>query len=390
MRVATLSDVCDVIMGQAPPGESYNDIEQGVPLLAGAGDFGATHPEPKRFTTDPGRLSDVGDILLCVRATIGGRNWSDRAYCLGRGAAALRVRPGALDSHYLWHWLPSAAPELARRARGSTFKQVTRDAVESLRIALPPLAEQRRIAAMLDKADGIRRKRRESLRLLDEFLHSAYAELVGQRDTNYPSWPQLRIADLADDRPDSMRTGPFGSALRHSEFVDKGVAVLGIDNAVQNRFAWRERRFITEEKYEKFRRYTVRPGDVIVTIMGTTGRSAVVPEDIPVAISTKHLAVITVDRSRVHPVFLSHALHSDPTVLAQISAANRGAIMAGLNLGIIKRLRLRVPPLPDQQQFADVVAQVSQTRDRLLLGSGETDRLFGSLAQRTFQGRGSA
>jgi type I restriction enzyme S subunit len=183
-----------------------------------------------------------------------------------------------------------------------------------------------------------------------------------------------------------MRTGPFGSTLRHSEFVDRGIAVLGIDNAVQNRFAWAERRFITEKKYEKFERYTVRPGDVIVTIMGTTGRSAVVPEDIPLAISTKHLAVITVDRSRVHPQFLSHAFHSDQTVLAQISAANRGAIMSGLNLGIIKRVRIRLPPLAAQQRFAYLVRTVSETRDRLSQASVEVDGLFDSLAQRAFRG----
>jgi type I restriction enzyme S subunit len=164
------------------------------------------------------------------------------------------------------------------------------------------------------------------------------------------------------------------------------VAVLGIDNAVQNRFAWEERRFITEEKYQQFKRYTVRPGDVIITIMGTTGRAAVVPEDIPLAISSKHLAVISVERSMVHPEFLAHAIHSDPTVLAQIAVANRGAIMSGLNLGIIKRLRVRLPPLALQEQFASFVTGVSKIHHQLTLAIDNAAKLFDSLAQRAFRG----
>ena len=181
-----------------------------------------------------------------------------------------------------------------------------------------------------------------------------------------------------------MRTGPFGSSLRHSEFVESGIAVLGIDNAVRNRFAWDERRYISEEKYQALRRYSVKPGDVIVTIMGTTGRSAVIPEDIPRAISTKHLAVITVDRSRVVPQFLSHTFHSDSVVLQQIAAANRGAIMNGLNLGTIKRLRLRLPPLELQQSFANAVAAANVVRARMSASGEEIDRLTTSLAHREF------
>lgn len=295
--------------------------------------------------------------------------------------------PDLVELRYLY-WALSRAG-LDNRAITTSIPGLNRDELYRTRIRLPPLAEQRRIAAVLDKADAVRRKRCDSIRLLDRFLRSAYAALVGHRNSQYPQWAQCQISQLADPDPKSIRTGPFGSSLKHSEFGDRGVAVLGIDNAVQNRFVWAERRFISEEKYAKFKRYTVRPGDVIITIMGTTGRSAVVPEDIPPAISTKHLAVITVDRSKVHPLFLSHAIHCDPTVLAQIAMANRGAIMSGLNLGIVKRLRLRIPPLPAQERFADLVGKITEARDCLALAAQEADQFFDSLSKEAFRGAAS-
>lgn len=161
--------------------------------------------------------------------------------------------------------------------------------------------------------------------------------------------------------------------------------MLGIDNAVQNRFVWAERRFISEAKFELLRRYEVRSGDVIVTIMGTTGRSAVVPDDIPRAISTKHIATVTPDRSRVIPQFLSHTIHSNSEVARQISAANHGAIMAGLNVGVIRRLRVRVPPLALQQQFETAVLKIYAVVDRMTQASHESDGLSGAVAQRAFR-----
>ncbi|MCX7309952.1 MAG: hypothetical protein NTZ72_19225 [Afipia sp.] len=106
------------------------------------------------------------------------------------------------------------------------------------------------IAVILDKADVIRRKREQALTLADDFLRSAYLNLVGLKHPSYEDWEPASIESLAADKRGSIRSGPFGSALLHGEFVNEGIAVLGIDNAVKNKFQWAERRFITHEKYE--------------------------------------------------------------------------------------------------------------------------------------------
>ncbi len=301
----------------------------------------------------------------------------------------LPILPGPdLDRDFLFHYLrhPKVVEQAVLRCAGANLPRISPRDLATFDVPVPPLAEQRRIANILDKADAIRRKRNEAIALTEELLRSAFLEMVGPGARDYSNWPVRTVESLAARVPNAMRTGPFGSDLRHSEFVDEGIAVLGIDNAVQNRFAWGERRFITQEKYERLRRYTVFPGDVIVTIMGTTGRSAVVPDDIPTAITTKHLATITLDLEQAEPEFISQALFRHPEALKQIASANRGAIMSGLNLGLIKALRVPIPPIKRQREFARATAWVRALAERMSLVR-ETEVLFNSLVARAFSDR---
>lgn len=269
---------------------------------------------------------------------------------------------------------------------GGSLVRARPENVGRIEITLPTLSEQKRIADILDKAESIRHKRQLNVRTVDELIHSTFMRIVGPDAQGYCDWPIREIQDLASCEPGSMRTGPFGSTLKHSEFVDEGVAVLGIDNAVKNQFAWDQRRFITKEKYEELKRYTVHPGDVLITIMATTGRSAVVPEDIPVAINTKHLACITLARTKAEPEFVSNAIHRHPEVLKQLGASGRGAIMTGLNLGIIKKIGIPTPPIEVQRQFTNVLEECRNLQMRLQHASIESDNLFNSLVQSAFKG----
>ncbi len=151
----------------------------------------------------------------------------------------IRADKAALDSRYAYYWFlnPCTRHEVRQLVKGIHLypKDVAR-----LQIPLPPLEEQHRIAAILDKADAVRRKRQQAIALTEELLQSAFLNLVSSKHSAYSEWKEISLADLALPTKNSMRTGPFGSTLRHSEFVEEGIAVLGIDNAVQNRFAWNE------------------------------------------------------------------------------------------------------------------------------------------------------
>ena len=242
-------------------------------------------------------------------------------------------------------------------ATGSVRDNLKLSDLGKLPVNLRPLDEQRRIAAVLDKVSDLIAKRRQQLEKLDLLVKARFTEMFCNPIEN-ENWEFVNMADISTD----MRTGPFGSALRHNEFVETGIFVLGIDNAVENRFTYNRMRYITEEKYEQLKRYTVRPGDVIITIMGTVGRSAVIPDNIPKAINTKHLACLTINRSKAQPMFVCCAFQMHPEIRQQLTGQAKGAIMDGLNLTIIKKLSFKLPPLEIQNEFVKFFGATEKTK----------------------------
>ncbi len=299
----------------------------------------------------------------------------------------VRTKLQLVDPIYLARFFqsPQYWAQISKTSVGTAQPGVNASKLRELLVPLPPIEEQRRIAAILDKADVIRRKRQEAIALTEQILRSTFLEMFG--DPVGHGWPMTTVGDLVDHTNGSIRTGPFGSDLRHSEFVDTGVAVLGIDNAVENNFSWGKPRFITPEKYNDLRRYTVFPGDVIITIMGTCGRCAIVPHDIQPAINTKHLCCITLDKARCLPEFLHSYFLFHWTALAYLERTAKGAIMAGLNLGIIKALPVPVVPMVLQRRYQAFASALACTRRRQREQASNAEALFTSLVQCAFTGQ---
>lgn len=326
------------------------------------------------------RMENTKKVLVIEEAT--------KDIIVSTGFVVLRLDKSIIDPVYLYYVINSEMFQKQKNkyCKGATQKAINNQGLSKIMIPVPDLEEQRRIAACLNKTYSLINNRKEAIVKLDELVQSYFLNVVGPLAKGYKDWKKIKVQDVAKSERGSMRTGPFGSDLKHSEFVGEGIAVLGIDNAVKNHFTWGERRFITQEKYEKLKRYTVKPKDVIITIMGTTGRSAVIPEEIPLAITTKHLATITLNRDIALPEFLSYAIHSHPEILYQIMKANKGAIMNGLNLTVIKGLELNLPPLEEQKKFQYFYTQIQSQRESMMRSLTLIEESFQSLLQLAFKG----
>ncbi|MCC4273915.1 restriction endonuclease subunit S [Marinomonas communis] len=350
---------------------------------------------PSEFVKRDEQVLEQGDLLISSA-----NSWElvgkvvrvpelDYIATAGGFISILRPNRELVDPDYLYRFISLDDTQHSIRHLGrqtTNISNLDRKRFLELEIPLPPLDVQRQIAAVLEKADTLRNQCQQMEQELNALAQSVFLFNVGDNSDDHTKWPLRTIESLCSSEKGSMRTGPFGSDLKHSEFVEFGYPVIGIDNAVDNEFKWKERRFITEEKYEKLKRYRVKPKDIIITIMGTVGRVAVIPDDIPISISTKHLAVLTINNSIALPEFISDAFRYSTLINRQISKKNKGAIMDGLNLGLIKSLQLRLPPIETQKKYLlqreHFLTVLFDCRTRYQ----ELNNNFNSLMQRAFKG----
>ncbi len=301
------------------------------------------------------RILPVGSVLVSCIGNLGKVGLNSVPVAFNQQINAILPCPERAIPKFLFYQAksPGFQDQLNALASGTTVPIVNKSKFNSIGVALPPLDEQKRIVAILDEAfaeiEAANANVEANVDNAQSLFDSAFGSITGT--SRHRGWRVVKVADLASQRKNAIRTGPFGSQLLHSEFVDDGVAVLGIDNVVRNSFTWDKRRFITNAKFEALRRYQAFPGDVMITIMGTCGRCAVVPDNIPQAITSKHICCITLDADRCLPGYLHQYFLHHPVAREYLESQAKGSIMAGLNMAIIKDLPVDVPPVEEQPEI---------------------------------------
>ncbi len=159
--------------------------------------------------------------------------------------------------------------------------------------------------------------------------------------------------------------------LKH-ELVEDGIPFLGIDNIHTEHFEPEFRRFVSERKFLELAKYKVRPRDVVITIMGTVGRCCVIPEDLELALSSKHLWTMTFDPEKVFPGLVCWQLNHSSWAQAWFRRAMQGGIMDAIQSSTLKTLQLPVPSIDEQ---ALINARYSKISTRILQDTKQLEKL---------------
>ena len=303
---------------------------------------------------------------------------------LSTGFAVLRPNPEILDAKFLQSWINTEAFQSAkdRLCSGATQKAITNAKIKTLQIPLPPLAEQKRIAAILDAADALRTKRRESLEQLDTLLQSTFLEMFGDPVTNPMGWEVVTIENAALHIGDGNYSSKYPKA---SDFVSKGVPFIRANNIEGNTVIPADMRFISEEQHAKLKKGHLLAGDVLITTRGDVGQVAVVPHEFDDANINAQLVLLRPTNSTISSRYLCHLLATS-SMRQKIKSVETGVALKQLPIRSLKKISLIIPPLDLQNRFVSIVESVEQQKVTQRQHLEELDMLFAALQQRAFNG----
>ncbi len=302
----------------------------------------------------------------------------------------LRPRKDLLDRDFLaWYLRSPAFLEFSKlNTRGANLPRIAMDALWAHQVPTPALGEQRRIATRVREAmvrvDELRTLRGDLMREVIVVRAAAVTEAIATLRARHR---EASIGELVGSGPGLMASGPFGSQLKHGDFVAAGTLVIGIANVQRDRFDPVRKWMVDDATLARLGRYRVRPADMLVTIMGTVGRTCVVPDDIGDAVTSKHVYRIRFTSGRVLPRFVSIAINYDRETVRRLHGEAIGGVMPGLNAGKLRELRLPVPPLDEQQRLIETVDRLARLAEiEAQAGTTPETHLASSILRRAFAG----
>lgn len=297
------------------------------------------------------------------------------------GFCVLRPIQSHLDSDYLFQWVRSHSfvGDMMRKATGASYPAVSDRIVKDSEIPLPPLNEQKRIAAILVKADQLRQKRRQAIALLDSLTQSIFLEMFGDPATNPKSWPVKSIGDLLD----SANYGTSGKAGADGEFP-----ILRMGNVTSDgRIDVTDLKYIDLRKIER-PKYTIRRGDLLFNRTNSAdlvGKTAVFDLDDEFAFAGYLVRART--NKKATPEFISAYLNSSYGKALLRGMAKSIVGMANINAKEMQGIAIPAPPIELQRQFSEKLDRVKKMRQKFLPLVARGESLFFSLQHRAFSGQ---
>ncbi|TFG46428.1 MAG: restriction endonuclease subunit S [Candidatus Brocadiia bacterium] len=392
----------DVQSGFAFPSTSF--VESGIPIVRMSDlKVGKLRFENAKYVSESWLhiaspfILKCGDFLLGMSGSLS--NYAvvtedDEPALLNQRVGRLKQRDKNADYEYVCYWLKSSV--YARYAdiqgEGAAQKNISSKQIGQFQYRDISPEKQKKISLILNSIEFAIEKTEALIHKYQQIkaglMHDLFTRGLTTDGKLRPSreqapelyqetsigwipweWETEQLANLLAPVANNIRSGPFGSALLKAELVEEGIPFLGIDNIHVEKFVSVFRRFVSKRKFSELGKYAVRPRDVVITIMGTVGRCAVVPNYLGNALSSKHLWTMTFNQEKVVPELRCRQLNYAEWVKAWFRKQTQGGIMDAIQSKTLKTLWLPIPPQHEQKRIFNrynaISSRIQNERDNL-------------------------
>jgi type I restriction enzyme, S subunit len=379
--VACLGQVLDVASGQVDPREAPfcdyphvggDNIESGTGVLAGL------RPARELGLISGKYVFGPDDVLYSkIRPALNKVALPDFVGICSADMYPLRPRVGVLDRRYLAHLLrrDHFLVFAEKHSSRTNIPKINREALLAYEFRLPSLAEQRRVADILDKVDAVRRKRKEAIALTEELLRSAFLEMFGDPVTNPKGWPARTIGEILD-----IATGGTPSRSNSSNF---GGGIPWVKTTeVRDSVIMTTEESISEQGLRGSNCRVFPKKTILVAMYGqgsTRGRTAM----LGIEATTNQACAAILPSPKVAPIYLWTFLRMSYERLRDLG---RGGNQPNLNLSMVRSFPMPLPPTETQGRFVKVGRQIGDLRAAQERYRTEAEALFSSLVHRAFRG----
>lgn len=381
---ACLGDLVDILSGFAFDAANFSD-EGDIALIRIRDVIRGQSNTFYRGDYDDKYLIQKGDILIGMDGEFNRARWQSAPALLNQRVCKIKSSSPKLSDEYLFHFLPAALKAIEDTTSFVTVKHLSAKQIKDISIPLPPVEEQRRIAAILDQAEALRTQRRTALALLDSLTQSLFLDMFGDPVANDRGWPKVTVNDfvagfesgkslVADDEEDSA------SKYR----VLKVSAVTSLEYKPEQSKA-------VPADYAPPQSHIVRAGDLLFSrantseLIGATAYVEATPDNL--LLPDKLWRFVWHAPSQAAPLYVMH-LFRQPKFRQEIGQRASGTSGSMKNISQEKVLSIQVgnPPLPLQQTFATRIASIEALKATHRRALAALDALFASLQQRAFAG----
>lgn len=395
MRKVPLSTLCKISNGFAFKSDDYVSHGHRVMRITNVQKGLVVDSDPKFV---PNEIADkaynfklnADDILVSLTGNVGrvGRILKQHLPAvLNQRVGLIRPTSPEINDNYLFQFLNSDQfeREAIQNSNGAAQLNLSTKWIGNYEIPLPPLEDQSRIAHLLGKVEGLIAQRKQHMQLLDDLLKGVFLEMFGDPILNPYGFPIKKLAELYINPKDGTKCGPFGSALKKDELVDSGVPVWNMDNiSASGQMVEPFRMWVTPEKYDELRAYSVIDGDIIISRAGTVGKMCVARMGTkPAIISTNLIRLrLGADLRPLH--FVSMMLYCKGRV-GRLKTGPDGAF-THMNTGVLDSLEFPYPPVELQDRFGDIATMVEHIKSRYKQSLTDLEALYCALSQQVFKG----